>query len=183
MKTKLIKNGSSFYLFLDEKLINEKYGCSQQNPIMLAKLTDFADTKFYKLVDLRLTNYDGVSALLEPTSIEKYAPKNNADKEKLLSNLDTYSEINGIVYWSTFNGVVAFGDKTEHSKLPYSLKMYGEGAWSYKLGLQELKKIRDFWNEYNHSDLSDIRIYNPYQQMSLFEYQHNFPLDRKIKNR
>jgi hypothetical protein len=172
MKVKLLQDAGYFRLVVDESKINEKYNCSQENPIVLAVLTTWEGTKCWSLRDIRLEEVIYPSEHLEGFNLQKYMPKNEEDAKNLKSKLKYFKETpEGEILWGTFCGVVGMGDRTDHPDNPSWVGKAIEGCWSFKEVRKKLKEIRSFWENFEGEDLKLAKMVNPYKQMRATDYK------------
>lgn len=161
MKVKLAKRKGYYRLVVDDKAINEQYDCSQEDPIVLATLSSWEGTECWELNDLRLCNVIHPSPYLSGNNVQSYKPKNEEEEFWITSALMQYEKREDKYYWSTFNGVVAFGDKTFDPDVPSYVSRSMEGCWSFSEGMKKFNEIREFWESFNGNDLKSTKINNP----------------------
>lgn len=183
MKMKIIKHIGFQELVVDDPVMNSLYGCSQKEPIILARITNFFTTKYWKVKDFRLVENSNGNAnkFFQDYSMQKYTPLNEDDAKNLKSKLTSFVEKDGDIYWSTKDGVLTGGDKTNDPELPQNIKEVGEGAWSFKEAQKKLSALKLFWENYNENHLENIAIHHPDRQMNLVDYSIIRDKERKSR--
>jgi hypothetical protein len=166
MKVKLAKRKGYYRLVVDDKDINAKYNCTQKDPIVLATLSSWEGTECWDLRDLRLCNVIYPSPYLSNSNLQTFLPKNDEEESWITSALKQYEKREDKYAWSTFDGVVAFGDKTFDPNLPTYVSRTMEGCWSFSEGMKQFNNIREFWEKFEGNKLESSKIHNPNLQPS-----------------
>jgi hypothetical protein len=166
MKVKLAKRKGYYRLVVDDKDINKKYDCTQKQPIVLACLSGWEGTECWSLHDMRLSHVIYPSPYLDSSNIQSYTPQNEEEESWLISALKQYEKQDDKYVWSTFNGVVAFGDKTFDPDVPSYVSRSLQGCWSFAEGMKKFNEIREFWENFSGDDLKSTQIVNPNFQPS-----------------
>lgn len=164
MKVKLIKHKNYYLLAVDDKEINQKYNCSQKEPVILASLDGWEGTKCWSVHDLRLSEYRPPSHYLEGNNIQYYTPETQEEEKLITSIIKNYKKRDDKIIWSTFSGVVGYGDKTHDPSVPEYVRANLQGCWSFNEGMKEFNLIRQFWEAFEGDDIASIKIHNPHTQ-------------------
>ena len=169
VKTKIKKYKGYYCLVVDDPMINKKYECSQDDPILLATMTNFFDSGCWSVEDFRLSQYKTPSPYLEGIDQCVYEIKTEEEKENLIKRLHTYREIEDknrkVITWNTFDKALWDGDN------PYCIDKFGYvqniiARFSYAKALEKLNEIKEFWNNFDDTNLMNGKITNPYRQIS-----------------
>jgi hypothetical protein len=166
MKVKLAKRKGYYRLVVDDKAINEKYKCTQKEPIVLATLSGWEGTQCWDLRDIRLCHVIYPSPYLSSSNLQTFTPKNEEEEGWITSALKQYEKSEDKYSWSTFDGVVAFGDKTFDPDNPDYVGRTLEGCWSFSEGMKKFDEIREFWEKFEGNDLATTKLINPNLQPS-----------------
>lgn len=166
MKVKLAKRKGYYRLVVDDKEINAKYNCTQKEPIVLAILSGWEGTECWSLQDLRLCHVIYPSQYLSSSNVQSFTPKNEEENSWVTSSLKQYEKRGDEYAWSTFNGIVAFGDKTFDPDVPSYVSRSLQGCWSFAEGMKKFNEIREFWEAFDGNDLESTKMVNPNFQPS-----------------
>lgn len=185
MKMKIIKYKGFYQLAVADKDMNELYGCSQDNPIILAIMTNYIMTKYWKVKDFRLLeNANGnVTSTFGDFDHQIYTPLNEIDSEQLKSKLTHYVEKDGKIIWSSFNGVLVNPHPIIDPNLSVYLKGMGDFCWTFREAQKQFSELKNFWENYNEKDLNNIEIENTYRQIDIFLHRMKMPTESTIKNK
>lgn len=177
---KIIKYKGFYQLAVEDKDMNELYGFSQDNPIVLAIMTNYIMSKSWKVKDFRLLeNANGnVTSTFGDFDHQIYTPLNENDAQQLKSKLKHYVEKEGKIIWSSFNGVVVNPDPTVQLNSDY-LKGMGDFCWTFREAQKQLSEIKNFWESYHEKDLNNIEIENKYRQIDIFTHRMKMPNQSK----
>lgn len=169
MKVKLKKRQGFYQLVVDDKDINKKYKCTQKDPIVLAVLDSWEGTKCWSLRDLRLCDPLLPSPYLEGSGMQFLVVHNQEQESWLTSCLKRYEksitpEGQVKINWNDFDGMVAFGDKSNNEANPEYVKRCMTGAWSFEKGMEQFSAIRQFWENFTGEDLENTKLENIHKQ-------------------
>lgn len=184
MKTKIIKSKGYYKLVVDDPEVNAKYNC-EKNPILLGCITEFWDASQWRVEDYRLKQNLLPSPYLED-GVQVYTPKNQEEKDFLIKSLHTYNENEkGEFVWDRFNST-----RFEGGDLPCltdkSLTQYSTVArFTFKKAFKLLQEQKEFWENFDKKDLKidEVRIENPYRQISESEISFHFIMERIEKEK
>lgn len=164
MKTKITKREGVQYLEVADKEINEKsqYG----SPIVLAVITNYANSRCWCFEDYRLKNYLLPTRYLNDTHEEIYNfnDYSEEDKQLVLSKLHDYTltKEEGLFYWQ-YDGVSLDGDipKDDPRRKFLSGQEYPRNAcFTFKAAQNKMREAKLFWDNYEGL-LTDPKIKLP----------------------
>lgn len=184
IKVKIHKGQGCREIVVNDPKINAKYDATNSKPVVLASMVEFFNSGCWGVLDLRISKHKVPSPYLEAGSCF-YKPSDEADKEKITSELHTYrlekSKDGEYVTWNTWDVNCWDGDNPScQSKTGY---LYNQVArFTYKGALQRLAEIREFWEKFEGDNIESVRLENPYRQKSETHFSMmKFILEEKEK--
>ncbi len=184
MKTKIIKKSGYIELVLDEPCDEVQFGKG-----VLAGMTQFDDINCWLVSDMRLSNFIQCTPYTASISADDYCstlkPENPIQRSFVLKHLREYQEMDdGTLVWCTFNKMVV-GKTHINGNCPASRYGFHPPIFhSKKDGLEILRALQSFWNEYQGT-LRESKVTYPRLQKNasliLMEYRAH-ELRQKIKN-
>lgn len=177
MKTKIVKSKGVYQLIIDDKKINEAYSFS--DPILLACLSNYADSQNWTLSDVRLSENLNLSPYLF-NSVEEYNAHNEEEFHSIISQLRTYktSDKPLHLYWNTYNTLVL--DDADNQPSLKGLNFPDFACFSFQHGYQKLREMKEFWENIQEPyPTSEHLIENKHRQPSSSSFFHAY----FIKNR
>lgn len=187
MKTKIIKSKGYYRLVVDDKAINAKYNCKRE-PIVLGIISEINDSGQWCVYDYRLKqNLLPSSHLVD--IIQSYKPENDEEKAFLSENLHTFdiSEKSGAFSWSKFDCTLYEGgdhpwltDKT----IKNIANTVSTARFTFKKAFKLLQEQKEFWEKFDKDNLQldEVRISNPYRQITETYVSINFLFEKDPKN-
>jgi len=186
MKTKIKKTKGWYRLMVDDAAINKAYECSQKDPIVLATIGNFFDSGCWDVTDFRITKYTEPNPYFEGSDLCSKYYKTQEEKDNITSRLHTYREKEEkgkkYIQWNTFDKALWDGDNPsckDKSGTEYNVT----ARFTYKKALEKLSEIKQFWDNFEGTDLMSAKIENPHRQISdmVFIIEESIAEENKAK--
>ena len=177
MKTKIVKSKGLYNLIIDDPKINGAF--SFNDPILLACLSNFADSKNWTLSDVRLSEHLNLSPYLF-NSVEEYKAHNEEEFQSIISKLKTYriSDTPLHIIWNTYNTIV-LDDADNHPSL-HGLDFPNFACFSFKHGYKKLCAMKDFWENIQEPYPTPAHlIENKHRQPNSLSFFHEYFLKNR----
>ena len=169
VKTKIKKYKGWIRLVVDDLAINKLYECSQKEPVVLATMSNFFDSGCWSVEDFRISQYRTPSQYFEGSDACMYEVKSEEAKAKLVARLHTYREVEShgkkYITWNTFDKALLDGDNPS-CKDKYGYEQNIIASFSYKAAVEKFNEIKEYWNNFEGTDLMQSKLPNPNRQIS-----------------
>ena len=169
IKTKIKKHKGWHRLVVDDAAINKQYECSQKEPIILAIMTNFFDSGCWSVEDFRLSEYRTPDPYFEGSDACSYEIKSEEAKAKLIARIHTYREVQNkekqYIVWNTFDKALLDGDNPS-CKDKYGHEQNIIARFSHKAALEKFNEIKEYWNNFDGTNLMESKRPNPSLQIS-----------------
>ena len=169
LKTKLSKEKGWYRLMVDDAAVNKAYQCKPEKPIVLAVMSNFFDSGCWSVEDFRIAEHNLPNYYFFSSQLSTRVINSEEERQKLISRLHTYreEEKDGIksIVWDSFDKALFIGDNPScKDKHGYEYNMIAR--FTDKAALEEMAIIKEYWNNFEGTDLSQGKIENPYRQIS-----------------
>lgn len=172
MKTKIIKSEGYYKLVVADEKINEKYDCTNENPIVLGNMINYFNTGCWTVCDYRLTKTRIPSEYVEE-GFQHYSYETQEEKNLVISKIHSYyiDEDNKQISWHRFDSTAYDGDNPSHTDKTGAKQTF-TARFTFKGAFARLKEQKQFWDNFVGDDLKsdETRIANPHRQMSHSEF-------------
>lgn len=145
---------------------------------VVARLEHWEGTECWSLTDIRLAPHSIPSAFSFVGAEQyhsTYTPNSIDESEFVKSKLrDYFIDDAGTYHWCTFAGIVK-GEESIGGYSPSKNKFAQGGYFSYKTGIAEINKIREFWSAFE-GNIKEAKIANSLLQLSESEIRGEYSL-------